>query len=123
LEALACGCYVFSSVNGGLSDYLDPGFNCDKIAGYSLEYDVQRILKRLKQSESFALPDKVLEEYRSENIIQRFLVILDDINNFFDYKKHHSSTIESLTKVRLAKLLTQRIFSKIKEKYLTGKKR
>ncbi|HEY9729547.1 MAG TPA: glycosyltransferase [Chroococcales cyanobacterium] len=123
LEALVCGCYVFSSVNGGLSDYLDPGFNCDKIAGYSLEYDVQRILKRLKQSASFVLPDKVLEEYRSKNIIQRFQVILDDINNFFDYKKHHSSTIESLTKMRLAKLLTQRIFSKVKEKYLGGKKR
>jgi len=24
MEALACGCQVFSSVNGGLSDYLDP---------------------------------------------------------------------------------------------------
>ena len=123
LEALACGCYVFSSVNGGLSDYLDPGFNCDKIAGYSLEYDVQRILKKLNQSASFALPEKVLEEYRAENIIQRFQVILDDINDFFDQKKHYSSTIESLTKMRLAKLITQRIFSKVKEKYLGGKKR
>jgi glycosyltransferase involved in cell wall biosynthesis len=123
LEALACGCYVFSSVNGGLSDYLDPGFNCDKIAGYSLEYDVQRILNRLKQSESFVLPEKVLEEYRAENIIQRFQVVLDDINNFLDQKKHSSSTIESLTRMRLAKLRMQRIFSKVKEKYLGGKKR
>jgi glycosyltransferase involved in cell wall biosynthesis len=32
MEALACGCQVFSSINGGLSDYLDPGFNCYKIA-------------------------------------------------------------------------------------------
>ena len=45
MEALASGCQVFSSLNGGLSDYLDPGFNCYKIAGYSQEYDVQRILK------------------------------------------------------------------------------
>jgi hypothetical protein len=65
----------------------------------------------------------VLEEYRAENIIQRFQMILNDINDFFDQGKHYSSTIESLTKMRLAKLLTQRIFSKIKEKYLTGKKR
>lgn len=30
LEAIACGCQVFSSVNGALADYLDPGFNCQK---------------------------------------------------------------------------------------------
>jgi glycosyltransferase involved in cell wall biosynthesis len=35
MEALACGCQVFSSVNHGLSDYLVPVFNCYKISGYS----------------------------------------------------------------------------------------
>ena len=38
LEALACGCQVFSSLDHGLADYLDPGFNCHKIAGYALDY-------------------------------------------------------------------------------------
>lgn len=55
MEALACGCQVFSSINGGLADYLDPGFNCYKIAGYSQEYDVQRILKVINASISPSL--------------------------------------------------------------------
>ena len=121
MEALACGCQVFSSVNGGLSDYLDPGFNCYKIAGYSKEYDVQRILKVLDTSASLALNEQFFEEYRAQNITKRFKIILDDINDFFDHKKEYLPNIKSLTKVRIMKLLTQRIFSKLREKYFNGK--
>lgn len=57
LEALACGCQVFSSVNHALADYLDPGFNCHKIAGYSLEYDLQRIATVLESDDHLVLPE------------------------------------------------------------------
>lgn len=117
MEALACGCHVFSSVNGGLSDYLDPGFNCYKIAGYSKEYDVQRILKAL-QSSALLMPE-FFAEYRSENITQRLKVILDELNDFFDYKKHYQANIKSLTRMRVSKLFTQRIFSKLGKKYFS----
>lgn len=117
MEALACGCQVFSSVNGGLSDYLDPGFNCYKIAGYSKEYDIQRILKVLSSFTSLTLPEQVLEEYRAKNITKRFQIILNDINYFFDHKKHDSSTIKSLTRIRVAKLNAKRIFGKLREKF------
>jgi glycosyltransferase involved in cell wall biosynthesis len=117
MEALACGCQVFSSVNGGLSDYLDPGFNCYKIAGYSQEYDIQRILKALKSSETLALSEDVLAEHRTENIIQRFTVILNDLNDFFDHKKHQPSNIKNFTRTRATKLLAQRIFGKLKKRY------
>jgi glycosyltransferase involved in cell wall biosynthesis len=118
MEALACGCQVFSSVNGGLSDYLDPGFNCYKIAGYALEYDVDRIVKVLASSTSLTLSENVLAEYRTENIIQRLLVILTEINDFFAHENNYSNPIANLTKIRLAKLFIQRIFGKIKKKYL-----
>ncbi|MTJ51814.1 glycosyltransferase [Anabaena sp. UHCC 0253] len=120
MEALACGCQVFSSVNGGLSDYLDPGFNCYKIAGYALEFDLERILKVLESSAPLTLSETVLAEYRTENIIHRLRVILADINDFFDHKNNYSAQIPDFTKIRLAKLLTQRIFAKIKKKYLQG---
>jgi hypothetical protein len=123
MEALACGCQVFSSVNGGLSDYLDPGFNCYKIAGYSKEYDIQRILKVLENSSSQTLPEQFFEEYRSENIARRLKIILDDINDFFDHKKQHSSTIKNLTRMRIAKLLAQKVSGKLWQKYLSGNKR
>jgi glycosyltransferase involved in cell wall biosynthesis len=117
MEAIACGCQVFSSVNGGLSDYLDPGFNCYKIAGYSKEYDVQRILKVLNNSTLNTLPEQFFAEYRAENITKRFKVILDDINDFFDHKQDYQPNIKSLTRMRVTQLVIQRIFSKLRKKY------
>lgn len=117
LEALACGCQIFSSINGGLSDYLDPGFNCYKIAEYSQEYDIQRILKVLESPVTPTLDAQFFAEYRYENIIQRLQVILDELNEFFDHKMHHPSNIKSLTRGRVAKLLIQSKYSKLKKKY------
>lgn len=116
MEAAACGCRVFSSVNGGLSDYLDPGFNCYKIAAYSKEYDMQRILKILQNWSPLNLPETLFQEYRSEQIIQRCQIILEELNDFFEHKQNHPSNIKALTKMHLAKLSTQRIFNKIKQK-------
>jgi glycosyltransferase involved in cell wall biosynthesis len=121
MEALASGCQVFSSVNGGLSDYLDPGFNCYKISAYSKEYDMQRILKVIENSSPSNLPESFFAEYRTENIIQRFKVIMEDLNDFFDHAQNHLSNIQSLTKIRRVKLLSKKISSKLKKKYFSGK--
>jgi glycosyltransferase involved in cell wall biosynthesis len=118
LEALACGCQVFSSVNGGLSDYLDPGFNCYKIAGYSKEYDVGRILKVIQSSAPVTLPEKFFEEYRTENITQRLQIVLSDVNDFFDYGKNHNTPIKNLTRLHISKVKIQRILGKLQKKYL-----
>jgi Glycosyl transferases group 1 len=121
MEAMAAGCQVFSSVNGGLSDYLDPGFNCYKISAYSKEYDIQRILKVLAKSSPSTLPESFFEGYRTENIIHRFKVIMEDINDFFDHAKNHPSNIQSLTKIRRVKLLSKKISNKLKKKYFSTK--
>lgn len=118
MEALACGCQVFSSVNGGLSDYLDPGFNCHKIAGYSKEYDVQRILNVVSSSISITLPEQFFAEYRTENIIKRLQVILGEINQFFDRKPDNLTKIQDLTKLRIMQLNTQRLMNKVLKKVL-----
>lgn len=115
MEAIACGCQVFSSVNGGLSDYLDPGFNCYKIAAYSTEFDVQRILRAIEQPAP-VLPESFLAEYRAQNILDRLEVILREINEFFDHKQTHAATIEPLTRSRLAKLAVKRLISKVRKK-------
>ena len=116
LEAIACGCEVFSSVNHGLSDFLDPGFNCHKIAGYSLEYDLERIHRVLKQSQPSQISPTFLAEYRRENIITRLEIILAEINSFFDYCPQYQSNIPNLTNRRINKLKIERIFSKINQK-------
>ena len=117
MEALACGCQVFSSINSGLSDYLDPGFNSYKIAAYSQEYDVQRILKNVCNWTPPELPAHFFTEYRRESIIQRLQVIVNDLNDFFTHKQQYKSDIENLTKIRFAKLFAQSAYKKIKKKY------
>lgn len=116
LEAMACGCQVFSSINHGLSDYLDPGFNCYKIAGYSQQYDVQRILKVIESPLEFNLPEYILNEYRVKNITQRLQIILQDINNFFDSKNSYSADIKGLTRIQTTKLFAQSTLNKLKKK-------
>jgi glycosyltransferase involved in cell wall biosynthesis len=120
MEAMACGCQVFSSINGGLSDYLDPGFNCYKIAGYSTEYDVERILKVINSPISPTVSDNFFSEYRQENIIKRLQIIIAELNQFFDHKKDYQSNIPSLSRWRLFNLLIQRVNSKFRKKYFQG---
>ena len=124
LEAIACGCQVFSSVNHGLSDYLDPAFNCYKIAGYSQEFDTQRILNVINQFNrdrrvSFLAPH-VLAEYRAENIINRLEIILTEINEFFDHRQNHHqnyrSNIADLSSWRIMQLRSQRLWTKLSKK-------
>ena len=43
LEALVCGCAVFSNLHGGLADYLDPEVNAFKLETWSLAHDLERI--------------------------------------------------------------------------------
>jgi hypothetical protein len=113
MEALACGCQVFSSVNHGLSDYLDPAFNCYKIAGYSQEFDMQRILKVIQTNQKLSVSPTLLEEHRPENIIMRLQVILTELNEFFDHKQLYQSNIPDLDYWQVLKLRSQRIWSKI----------
>jgi glycosyltransferase involved in cell wall biosynthesis len=117
LEALACGCQVFSSVNSALADYLDPGFNCHKIAGYSLEYDVQRILAVVDSPNPLELPDSFFAEYKAENIMKRLQVILTEINAFFDRPQALKSDIERLSFWRVRKLWLKRSLTKVQKKF------
>jgi hypothetical protein len=48
LEALACGCVVFSSLNHALADTLDPGWVGHQIGFGSLAADVERIVAAVR---------------------------------------------------------------------------
>jgi glycosyltransferase involved in cell wall biosynthesis len=122
LEALACGCEVFSSLNHGLADYLDPGFNCHKIAGYSLEYDLHRITQVLQQAGTHKIPESFLVEYRREHLLARLKIILTEINSFFDWRSpSYATNIPSLNSKRLTKLKAKRILDKLSQKLLKKK--
>lgn len=116
LEAIASGCQVFSSINHGLSDYLDPGFNCHKIGGYSAAYDVQRILNVLQTKTEFSISPRLVTEYRRENILCRLEHILNELNDFFDHQINHPSDIPTLTLSRIFQLRSLKFVNKIKQK-------
>lgn len=115
LEAMACGCQVFSSVNHGLSDYLDPGFNSEKIAGYSLGFDHQRILAAIAHYPRFSLPDHVLAEYREPHIRDRLTKILVELNHFFDYHHPQPDVIPAFSQLDFLKKKCQKVWHKLRK--------
>ncbi len=116
LEALACGCRVFSSVNHALADYLDPGINCEKIGVYSCQYDVERILMAIDNFSSPALNESFFDIYRPPSLLPRLEKILVDINDFFDMRDKFPANIEGLDYWRVKKLWIERSLSKIQTK-------
>jgi glycosyltransferase involved in cell wall biosynthesis len=116
LEAISCGCKVFSSVNHGLSDYLDPGFNCHKIAGFSTAYDVERILAVIKSTSPVLDPESLVAEYRTANILARLPVILAEINHLFDRISPGISDITDLNYQRILQLKILKIVKSIQKK-------
>jgi hypothetical protein len=82
LEAAACGCVVFSSLNAGLSDYLDPGHGWSKIGTHSAEYDRARICQAVAD---FVPIDhsEIVSSYRGDAVAQRWTIIREDLERFW----------------------------------------
>ncbi|MGF1567160.1 MAG: glycosyltransferase [Nodosilinea sp.] len=116
MEAMACGCQVFSSVNGALADYFDPAFNGYQIGVYSTAYDVERIRQALQTPAPLGLGPAALEPYRTAAILPRLATILAEINRFFDHRAKHPGDVPGFTKLRLARLYVQRMGAKVRQK-------
>jgi hypothetical protein len=116
LEAMACGCQVFSSVNHGLSDFLDPGFNCQKIGGGYLEYDRDRILAAVANKTPYSIPDSELAPYREPALVDRLRRILTEINQFFDRQPSFQTPIPGLNPSRLRQLWLSSTWAKVRRK-------
>jgi len=96
LEALACGCTVFASVNDALSDYLDPGFNSYKLRVYAVQYDVQRILHSVRTWQAPPAECDPAAAYRRTAVEQRARTIFADLEAFFDFQRHHPADIPEI---------------------------
>ncbi|MEB3291077.1 MAG: glycosyltransferase [Leptolyngbya sp.] len=116
MEAMACGCQVFSSVNGALADYLDPGFNCQKIGVYSTAYDVERILAALTTASPKIMTPADLAPYREAALLPRLEVILAELNHFFDHRAQQPGDVPGLAQPRLSWLYLQRVMTKLRQK-------
>ena len=83
LEALACGCIVYSSINDALSDYLDPGFNSGQVGVYSVAYDVKQILNSLETGTPIPSDYSFLDIYRERSVEVRLNEVFKKIEDFF----------------------------------------
>ncbi|MDD5216871.1 MAG: glycosyltransferase [Candidatus Omnitrophica bacterium] len=88
LEALCCGCKVFSNLFGGLSDYLDPGINAYQLGVYSMEYDLQRLSEVIKQKQDMKYRIVLREAYSENMFHQRMKGILEELHCCFKYREN-----------------------------------
>lgn len=80
LEALVCGCAVFSNLHGGLADYLDPEVSSFKIETWSLAHDLERIEAVVRegfQSQGVEELARTYSETAFHERISRFLPALE----------------------------------------------
>ena len=88
LEALACGCVVFSSLNHALADSLDPGVVGWQIGAGTLEGDVQQIAAAVERPAAF-LPDpdalgQLLARHSEAAVRERWRMALGRVNAHWD---------------------------------------
>jgi hypothetical protein len=96
LEALVCGCTVFSNLHGGLSDYLDPEVCGYKLETFSLEYDVNRILKKVREySAENSKSEYLRQKYSIKSFNDKMKVIWPEIEDFLQTKNRAPQTLIS----------------------------
>ena len=83
LEAMACGCTVFSSLNDGLADFLDPLINCHQLLAGQLESDLEQINATLKDWSETTRTPAVVDQCRAPALKQRIGLILHDIQRSY----------------------------------------
>ena len=76
LEALACGCVVFSSLNHALADYGDPGHTVHQIGCGRMHFDLERIKAAVAAPQSWRPAGERLEallrEFSEAALLERW---------------------------------------------------
>jgi hypothetical protein len=88
IEALACGCVVFSSLNHALADSLDPGLVGHQLGAGTLGADVERIMAAIANPQAWhpapeAL-DSLLDGCSEPALLARWQRALLEINRHWD---------------------------------------
>jgi glycosyltransferase involved in cell wall biosynthesis len=109
VEALACGCVLFSSFNHALADTLDPGGMAHQIGAGTLAADLERIAAAVADPAAW-LPDPLrlaalLEELGEPRLRERWHQALRAINGHLDRLQAGEPPLRAptLTGLRLAR--------------------
>ena len=87
LEAMACGCVVFSSFNHALADSLTPGESAHQIGQGLMKQDVNRIMSAVAQPDAWKLSSSRLEDLLQAHsefvLLQKWRITLESLDQFF----------------------------------------
>ena len=87
LEAMACGCVVFTSFNHALADSLTPGESAHQIGQGLISHDVNRIAAAVASPEVWKLSSSKLEELLHAHaefvLLQKWRIALESVDQFF----------------------------------------
>jgi glycosyltransferase involved in cell wall biosynthesis len=88
IEALACGCVVFSSLNHALADSLDPGRLGHQLGAGTLSADLERISAAVADPAAWRAPaaelDSLLEASSEAALLERWREALGRVNDHWD---------------------------------------
>ena len=105
IEALACGCVVFSSLNHALADTLDPGVLGHQIGAGSLESDLERIAAAAADPTSWrpepAALAELLEGCSEGALLERWRRALVLLNSHWDRIGQAAAVLRSPSPRRL----------------------
>ena len=84
LEAMACGCVVFTSLNHALADHSDPGRTAHQIGCGCLSHDLSRILAAVADPQRWRPPAEtlamLLEDSDESRLKQRWRGVLGELD-------------------------------------------
>jgi hypothetical protein len=87
LEAMACGCVVFSSFNHALADSLTPGESAHQIGQGLMNHDVNRIISAVAKPDVWKLSSSRLEDLLQAHsefvLLQKWRITLESLDQFF----------------------------------------
>ena len=99
LEALACGCVVFSSLNNALSDFLTPGETAHQLGCGSINFDLQRISDAVSSPQrwrgNFKAVQGLLETSSEAKCVSRWDYVLAQIQSGWPSWQQSSSVLTS----------------------------
>ncbi len=88
LEAISCGCVLFSSVNHALADFINPGVIGHQIGIGHIKNDIERITDASRNPEDWATSKQetelLISKLNETNLLKNWGDILIKTNEFFD---------------------------------------
>ncbi len=121
LEAMACGCVVFSSMNHALADTLTPGLTAHQLGCGSLEFDVDRIIAAVDDPDQWQGSEVVIKqqlEISSESYcLNRWSYVLNQLEQGLPYWSDQNHLLSSTSTV----IIRLRAFIQRVRKFLSSR--